>query len=75
MSPAEIEAVYWKALGEHDWHESSAKPFVQKQQQEKAWEAVIRYARQHYEVELERLREENRGLQAIVLDRVERDAR
>lgn len=50
------------------------KPSVQQEVRASAWDAVIAAVRREYEVELERLREENRGLKAAVLAGVEADA-
>jgi hypothetical protein len=67
-----VQAIYWQALSEAgDWHVTSGQAAVQSVMQLKAWDAVIAAVRKDSEMELERLRVENRGLRDVVLNAVE----
>lgn len=61
MTPESIRDIYWQAYGEAgDWNASSGQPVVQEQMQIHGWAAVLKHAREHYEQEMERLRDETR---------------
>jgi hypothetical protein len=72
VNAEDIQAIYWQALSEAgDWHVTSGQAAVQSVMQLKAWDAVIAAVRKDSEMELERLRVENRGLRDVVLNAVE----
>ena len=74
MTAEEAQDIYWAALREFDWHDTSANRPYQAQNKLQAWDAVIKAIRKDSAEECERLRARVRDLEAIVLARVEKDA-
>lgn len=74
MNAETIKALYWESRKGQDWHGTSGKPEAQHTLDLQAWDVVIAAIRKDYEIELERLRTENRDLQRIIMDTVTADA-
>jgi hypothetical protein len=74
ITPEEAAEIYWSAQRSYDWHSTVGKRPEQAQMQLMCWEAVVNALRKDFEREMERLREENREMKALIAGMIESDA-
>jgi hypothetical protein len=74
LTPERLRELYWEEMRAQDWVTTAGKPDLQRQNHINVWTAIIAHVRKPYQQELERLREENRGLKAGLLAQIEAEA-
>jgi hypothetical protein len=74
ITPEAAKDLYWKTKAGMDWHASSGKVNLEREMELACWDVVIGEIRKHFEVETERLREENRQMKDLIVEINARDA-
>lgn len=74
ITAEDAETLFWKTVGEVHQSWPVDKPEIGKTQRLKAWVAVIAKIRAHYQDENQRLAQQVRDLQKIIVETVSTDA-